>query len=104
MQLPVSFSADAARSLGGPEWLVEWRLDALERFAESPQPATDEDLWRYGRISELDLEKYVPSGTDRAPAACRAAARSRRLAGSRPPCSSASASAPVLRSSSTACP
>ncbi len=63
MQLPLSFSADAARSLDGPEWLAEWRLRALERFAESPPPATDEDLWRYGRISELDLDQYVPSGT-----------------------------------------
>lgn len=63
MQLPVAFTADAARGLGGPEWLVERRLDVLEQFAASPPPAVDEDLWRYGRIAELDLEMYVPSGT-----------------------------------------
>ncbi len=63
MQLPVSFTARAARSLGGPEWLVERRLYALERFAASPPPVVDEDLWRYSRISELDLEQYAPSGT-----------------------------------------
>ncbi|HLN05114.1 MAG TPA: Fe-S cluster assembly protein SufD [Acidimicrobiales bacterium] len=63
MQSPVSFTAEAARSLNGPEWLAERRLGALERFAASPPPAVDEDLWRYGRISELDLETYVPSGT-----------------------------------------
>lgn len=63
MQLPVSFTARVARSLGGPEWLVERRLYALERFAASPPPVVDEDLWRYSRISELDLEQYVPSGT-----------------------------------------
>ena len=103
MQLPVSFSADAARSLDGPEWLAEWRLDALERFAESPPPATDEDLWRYGRISELDLDQYVPSGT--ASSAGGLPRPSEPTPGrSRPPCSSTSASAPVLPSSSTACP
>jgi Fe-S cluster assembly protein SufD len=63
MQVPPCFSADAARSLGGPDWLADRRLRALESFAESPPPATDEDLWRYGRISELDLERYLPSGT-----------------------------------------
>jgi Fe-S cluster assembly protein SufD len=63
MQLPLSFSGDAARSLSGPDWLTDWRQTALDRFAESPPPATDEDLWRYGRISELDLERYLPSGT-----------------------------------------
>ena len=63
MQLPVSFTARVARTLGGPEWLVERRLHALERFAASPPPVVDEDLWRYSRISELDLEQYAPSGT-----------------------------------------
>jgi Fe-S cluster assembly protein SufD len=63
MQLPVSFTARVARTLGGPEWLVERRLHALERLAASPPPVVDEDLWRYSRISELDLEQYVPSGT-----------------------------------------
>ncbi len=63
MQLPACFSAQAARSLGGPEWLVERRLDALGKFAASRPPVVDEDLWRYSRISELDLDQYVPSGT-----------------------------------------
>ena len=63
MQIPAGFTPTAARSLGGPDWLAERRLGALEQFAASPPPALDEDLWRYGRISELDLEQYVPSGT-----------------------------------------
>jgi Fe-S cluster assembly protein SufD len=61
--LPACFSAQATRSLGGPEWLVERRLDALDKFAASRPPVVDEDLWRYSRISELDLGQYVPSGT-----------------------------------------
>ncbi len=63
MQLPDSFAARAARSLGGPEWLAARRLAALGKFAASPPPVVEEDLWRYSRISELDLEQYVPSGT-----------------------------------------
>jgi Fe-S cluster assembly protein SufD len=63
MQSPVSFTAEVARTLGGPQWLLERRLDALERFMKSPSPVVDEDLWRYSRISELDLDQYVPSGS-----------------------------------------
>ena len=63
MQLPACFTAEVARSLGGPEWLARRRLDALEKFAASPAPVVDEDLWRYSRISDLDLDRYVPSGT-----------------------------------------
>jgi Fe-S cluster assembly protein SufD len=66
MQVPDCFTARVARSLGGSDWLVERRLDALASLAASPPPALDEDLWRYSRISELDLEQYVPSGTDAA--------------------------------------
>ena len=62
MQSSVSFNAEVARSLGGPEWLCERRLVALERFAESPPPAVDEDLWRYSSISDLDLDSYGQSG------------------------------------------
>jgi Fe-S cluster assembly protein SufD len=66
MQLPASFTAGVARSLGGPGWLAERRLEALEEFAASPPPVVDEDMWRYSRISELDLGQFVPSGSDAA--------------------------------------
>ncbi|MGA2802873.1 MAG: Fe-S cluster assembly protein SufD [Acidimicrobiales bacterium] len=66
MQLPASFTAGVARSLGGPRWLAERRLEALEEFAASPPPVVDEDMWRYSRISELDLGQFVPSGSDAA--------------------------------------
>ena len=36
----------------------------FNEFASSPSPATDEELWRYSPISELDLDKFVPSGSD----------------------------------------
>ncbi|MGA2529244.1 MAG: Fe-S cluster assembly protein SufD [Acidimicrobiales bacterium] len=64
MQSPACFTPDLARSLGGPKWLSERRLEALERFASSPSPAVDDELWRYSPISELDLDKFVPSGSN----------------------------------------
>ncbi|MGD0439695.1 MAG: Fe-S cluster assembly protein SufD [Acidimicrobiales bacterium] len=62
MQLPALFTAEVARSLGGPAWLVERRVDALEKLAASPPPIVEEDMWRYSRISELDLGQFVPGG------------------------------------------
>jgi len=56
-----AFSPDAARELGGPSWLVEQRVAAAERFAAAPWPTTAEEIWRYSRIDDLDLERFVPS-------------------------------------------
>jgi Fe-S cluster assembly protein SufD len=63
MQSPAFFTADAARSLVGPEWIAKRRLDAFGRFATSPAVALEEDLWRYSRIADLDLDRFVPSGS-----------------------------------------
>jgi Fe-S cluster assembly protein SufD len=58
---PVSrFNADAVRSLGGPDWLREQRLSSWERFAGSELPSESEEIWRYSRIGELDLDRYRP--------------------------------------------
>ena len=55
-----TFTADTARTLGGPSWLVERRLAAAERFVAAPWPTTEEEIWRYSRIEELDLESFRP--------------------------------------------
>ena len=55
-----TFTADTARTLGGPSWLVERRLAAAERFGAAPWPTTEEEIWRYSRIEELDLESFRP--------------------------------------------
>jgi len=49
--------------MGGPEWLVTARLEALERFASSGLPSQTEEIWRYSRIDDLDLDAYELSGT-----------------------------------------
>ncbi|MBA2325086.1 MAG: Fe-S cluster assembly protein SufD [Actinobacteria bacterium] len=55
-----AFTSDAARALGGPDWLVERRLEAAEGLDEITWPTPAEEIWRYSRIDELDLERYRP--------------------------------------------
>ncbi len=45
----------------GAPWLVARRRAALERVAAQPLPTTDEEVWRYSRIDELDLEQFTPA-------------------------------------------
>src|SRR5450631_3159421 len=70
-----AFTPDAARALGGPDWLVERRLRATERLADITWPAAAEEIWRYSRIDDFDLDRYRPmtieeigeAGDERAP-------------------------------------
>jgi Fe-S cluster assembly protein SufD len=36
---------------------------AAERFAAAPLPSTEEEVWRYSRIDELDLDRLTPGAT-----------------------------------------
>jgi Fe-S cluster assembly protein SufD len=56
-----AFTADAAGALGGPDWLRSRRADALERFTATALPSPEEELWRYSRVAELDLDRYRPA-------------------------------------------
>jgi len=60
LSAPASFSPDASRALGGPEWLAQRRAAAVEAVAEVEWPTDSEEIWRYSRIKELDLERYRP--------------------------------------------
>jgi Fe-S cluster assembly protein SufD len=55
-----TFSADAVAGLAGPSGLASRRAAAAERFAGATLPATDEEVWRYSRIDELDLDGFAP--------------------------------------------
>lgn len=57
-----AFTPDAAAALAGPEWLRARRVAAAERFAGSPLPTSEEEVWRYGRVDELDIEQWVLGG------------------------------------------
>ena len=54
------FTVDAARSLGGPDWLVARRVAAAEQLSGLTFPTNAEEIWRYSRIGQLDLDLYRP--------------------------------------------
>ena len=56
------FAPDAARSLDGPAWLREQRLAAAERVTASELPTAEEEVWRYTRIGDLDLDRFRLTG------------------------------------------
>jgi len=58
--LTSKFSAGAVAALPGPAWLRQSRLASWERFAGSELPREPEEIWRYSRIEELDLNRYDP--------------------------------------------
>ena len=63
-EVPLStFSAEAIAGLAGPDALAARRATAAQRFAEAALPTTDEEVWRYSRIHELDLDRLAPSAS-----------------------------------------
>src|SRR5437660_2281350 len=59
-----AFTPDAAASLPGPDWMRARRVAAAERFVDSGLPTEAEEIWRYSRISQLDLDAYAPAQGD----------------------------------------
>jgi Fe-S cluster assembly protein SufD len=55
-----NFNAQFVSSLPGPEWLRELRLASWKRFVSSELPRESEEIWRYSRIEDLDLDRYAP--------------------------------------------
>lgn len=43
------------------DWLQTRRGEAAEAFAKASLPSTAEEVWRYSRIAELDLDAYRPA-------------------------------------------
>ena len=60
-----AFTPDAVRAAGGPwsDW-AEIRLAAAERFVAASLPSPDEEIWRYSRIDQLDLDRFRPERVD----------------------------------------
>ena len=56
-----SFTADAAAAQPGPEWLRALRQAAYERFSSRPLPTDAEEVWRYSRIDQFDLDAFHSS-------------------------------------------
>ena len=53
-----AFTPDAVRDLDAG-WDA-MRLAAIERFGAASLPTADEEIWRYSRIDQLDLERFTP--------------------------------------------
>jgi Fe-S cluster assembly protein SufD len=59
-----AFTPEASRALGGPDWLVERRRAAAEQLEGITWPTDAEEIWRYSRIDELDLDRFRPPSRD----------------------------------------
>lgn len=46
---------------GEPEWLKALRVNALEKFLQSPSPTIKSDAWRKTRVDKLNLEEIKTS-------------------------------------------
>ena len=55
------FTPDAVAQLAGSGALAARRLVAAERFGTAALPTTEEEVWRYSRIDELDLDRHAPA-------------------------------------------
>jgi Fe-S cluster assembly protein SufD len=53
-----AFTPDAARAF--PQLRPIDRVAAVERAAAAELPTTAEEIWRYSRIEELDLDRFTP--------------------------------------------
>lgn len=57
-----AFTPDVVRELAGRHgpW-QSVRQAAIERFVAASLPSPDEEIWRYSRIDELDLDRFHPT-------------------------------------------
>jgi Fe-S cluster assembly protein SufD len=53
-----AFTSAAVRDHGGAA--LDDRVAAAERFAAAELPTADEEIWRYSRVGELDLDRFRP--------------------------------------------
>ena len=63
-EVPVlsTFTPESAAALPGLAWLQRRRSAAAATFASSPLPTEKDEVWRYSRIDQLDLDRYQPAG------------------------------------------
>ncbi len=62
-----TFDPDAVAATAGPDWLRARRMSAFERFRAASLPTATEEVWRYSRIDQLDLDAFAgrPGGPSR---------------------------------------
>jgi Fe-S cluster assembly protein SufD len=55
------YPAELSAALPGPEWLQRRRAAAVAVLEGASLPSADEEIWRYSRIGELDLDRFTPA-------------------------------------------
>ena len=63
-----TFTPESAAALPGPPWLQRRRAAAAATYSSSPLPTEKDEVWRYSRIDQLDLDHYQPAGSVALPA------------------------------------
>ena len=56
-----TFTPESAAALPGPSWLQHRRSAAAETFSSLPLPTEKDEVWRYSRIDQLDLDRFRPA-------------------------------------------
>jgi Fe-S cluster assembly protein SufD len=54
------FTPEASLAIGGPDWLIERRRRAAAQLGALEWPTASEEIWRYSRIGDLDVDRYRP--------------------------------------------
>jgi Fe-S cluster assembly protein SufD len=61
-----NFTPETAAALAGPPWLQKRRTAAAEAFSSAPLPTEKDEVWRYSRIDDVDLDRFRPAGAGEA--------------------------------------
>ena len=56
-----TFTPESAAALPGLPWLQQRRSAAAEAFSSAPLPREKDEVWRYSRIDQFDLERFRPA-------------------------------------------
>lgn len=59
--IPSAFSRETALALGGPDWLSQARLNALEVYQDRPVPTRAVEAWKYTDLRRFKPESYRPA-------------------------------------------
>jgi Fe-S cluster assembly protein SufD len=59
-----TFTPDASSALPGPDWLAARRRAAAALLDDLALPTTEEEIWRYSRVDDLDLDRFRPLTAD----------------------------------------
>ncbi len=54
----MTLTPQLSAALAGPEWLRARRAAAASTIESTPIPSTEQELWRYSRVSDINLDHY----------------------------------------------